>query len=69
VVGEHRIVVIHDRFGLALHGEFARVEQDGVVANGLDGLFVVGDDEQGGTLLPELTDAVKALVLEVCITH
>ena len=69
MVGQHGVVVIHHRFRLAFHGQFAGIEQDGAVADGLDGALVVGDDEQRGALLAELADAVEALVLEIGVAH
>ena len=66
---QHGVVVIHYRLRLAFHGQFARTKQDGAIANGLDGLLVVTDDEQCRALFPELSDTVKTLVLKVGIAH
>ena len=68
-IGQHGVVVVHDGFWLSLHGQLPSIQQNGPIANALDGLFVVADDKQRSALFTELADAVKAFVLKVGVAH
>jgi len=66
---QHGIVIVHHRLRPSFNGQLASIKQDGTITDRLDGARVMRDQQQGGALLAEFTDAVEALVLEVGIPH
>src|SRR5690554_3544722 len=68
-LGEHGAVEIHYLLWRPSECHTAAGQQDGAVADALDRLAIVGDNQQGGPRLAELPDAVEALVLKVGVSH
>src|SRR5690606_4836732 len=68
-LGNHCAEEVHDLLGGALKGHSAPVKQQCPVAYALYRLAVMRDDQEGSAGLAELTDTVKALVLEIGVTH
>ena len=66
---QQRIVIIHHHIRRPLLADATTVEQDGPIANALNGGFVVRHHQQSRALLAELANPVKAFVLKVRVAN
>ena len=69
VGGQQGVVIVHHGLWRALHGHPAMLKQHRPIADGLNGLLIVAHNQQRRALSLESPNPLKALVLEIGITH